>query len=655
MESLAPPWWIPEGSAGIDFFLISFAVKETSSEPEKSLGSQVQIQAGIVSQIPEFIGSCTSSSTQLLEGSLPAELGDNSRRAPVPNSTHLLALDPSWEQPDKNGEEVRGKDSKPLVAHHIFVDNQDPPLLSLEVPEPPELLVSTEYPIPEQPGCVDTRGRNCHLSPQHPENPEQGIESSPGWADVGALVEDIQLPQVLHSLDDLDQSNHPTSIQAHDSGAIDVSGLQEKSGVQKCPSPQVRKDKHKASEPIVGAPEAKIKLLSNESLLGGEEGIFSVVASDKAPVDMTEKSCSKSLRGASGRTNQDKGLGQARARRSRENNSKKALERKQPAPKVKAEDKPTVPNIKRHQPVLCQEPFKMPRTSLGMHMLESVQVFHPLGKKLDKRAGTFSSRALGTSNATKDPKTLQTTKPRMGAPHVGKGHGNTRDNSQNPHSRAETEDSTASLCDLPRPGQVKLIPLCFPSPGKPQAGPVSRRPQPLASRRPAVASHAQPAATSAAQPSQTTAANTSLMIPVKRAQPMPNYASHPRLSSSTQPALPEAAGFKPVPQETSPSSSLRREPVGTAVTKRRTPPQQQNPFLLQDFSRQPIPWREPNVPEPVMSSPITEEQRPEREALKRQAQRERKLAAKYTSLGKLQFFRQREKDMEIAQYYGYAR
>ena len=55
-----------------------------------------------------------------------------------------------------------------------------------------------------------------------------------------------------------------------------------------------------------------------------------------------------------------------------------------------------------------------------------------------------------------------------------------------------------------------------------------------------------------------------------------------------------------------------------------------------------------------MSKPITKEQRPEREAMKRKAQLERENAAKYTSLGKVQYFIEREKEMEIARYYGYA-
>ncbi|KAJ1115989.1 hypothetical protein NDU88_004208 [Pleurodeles waltl] len=53
------------------------------------------------------------------------------------------------------------------------------------------------------------------------------------------------------------------------------------------------------------------------------------------------------------------------------------------------------------------------------------------------------------------------------------------------------------------------------------------------------------------------------------------------------------------------------------------------------------------------SIPISEEQRPEREAMKRRAQLERENACLYTSLGKLQFFVQRKKDHQYAKYFGY--
>ncbi|KAK2489024.1 hypothetical protein MC885_015834 [Smutsia gigantea] len=54
-----------------------------------------------------------------------------------------------------------------------------------------------------------------------------------------------------------------------------------------------------------------------------------------------------------------------------------------------------------------------------------------------------------------------------------------------------------------------------------------------------------------------------------------------------------------------------------------------------------------------MSKPITEEQRPEREAMKMRAQQERENAAKYTFLGKVQAFVERGKEMERADFYGY--
>lgn len=51
-----------------------------------------------------------------------------------------------------------------------------------------------------------------------------------------------------------------------------------------------------------------------------------------------------------------------------------------------------------------------------------------------------------------------------------------------------------------------------------------------------------------------------------------------------------------------------------------------------------------------MSTPITNEQRPDREAMKRKAQLERDNAA---ILGEMQHFIEREKEMDISLYYGY--
>ena len=50
--------------------------------------------------------------------------------------------------------------------------------------------------------------------------------------------------------------------------------------------------------------------------------------------------------------------------------------------------------------------------------------------------------------------------------------------------------------------------------------------------------------------------------------------------------------------------------------------------------------------------PITREQRPEQERMKKLAQEEQEQAPLQMSLGQLQFFVQRETDMEIANQYG---
>jgi hypothetical protein len=90
-------------------------------------------------------------------------------------------------------------------------------------------------------------------------------------------------------------------------------------------------------------------------------------------------------------------------------------------------------------------------------------------------------------------------------------------------------------------------------------------------------------------------------------------------------------------------TSLQRELLSAAKKKMPSPLEPQTQYLLQDFSCQPIPWRKVDILGPVVSQPITKEQRPEREAMKRRAQQEQENAAKYTSPGKLQLFLQRDK------------
>ncbi|XP_058918382.1 uncharacterized protein C2orf78-like [Kogia breviceps] len=334
------------------------------------------------------------------------------------------------------------------------------------------------------------------------------------------------------------------------------------------------------------------------------------------------------------------------------------LENKKSGKKVKAEEKPTMPKTKRkkHQTELIQENFKKTRTPLGMRMLESVKVFHALGKKNDKKTGLPSCRVLGNSINPKDRQPPPAIQPWRHTPREGQGPEKTQGQAQKPDSSAEKECPSPSQYELPPPGKVNWMPLPFSAWDKPQARPAPRRPQSLASHRPAVADRAQPAATNPAQPAAVSSPQpppASLPGPAKPAQPTATNPTQAGWTDHTQPSVRPSAAPRPAPYKTSPSTSLQREPVPPALTKRQSPPELQTPFLFQDFRKHQIQWRQPNVPEPVMSKPIEQEQRPEREAMKRRAQKERENAAKYTSLGKLTFFTERKKEMEIADYYGY--
>uniref|UniRef100_A0A8C7A1N4 Chromosome 2 open reading frame 78 n=1 Tax=Neovison vison TaxID=452646 RepID=A0A8C7A1N4_NEOVI len=326
---------------------------------EASLGLQPPSQTYCLPQTPEFPKSCSSRNIQILESNPPPELGDISMIAPVQSSKNVLALPPapSQEQTEnKNLDDIKTKLSKPLDVYQIPIENQDPPLLPLEIPDIHQLLACID-PLgqEEKPVSENTNlGKNA-LGLEDQVTLENGIESSSGFADIATLVEDIHLPQFFNSLKDLDD-------------------VQEKSSAIKAPSDHVRKNKHKATEPINDAPKTKIQAKNPECLLGEEVIICNVADGDRAPVNRAKHPNSKSQKAASSRTSKTKSHGQEKTKRTRENNPKKAEESKQSGNKVKAEEKPTIPKGKRkkNQPELSQESFKKPRSCLGMHMLESV-------------------------------------------------------------------------------------------------------------------------------------------------------------------------------------------------------------------------------------------------------------------------------------------
>lgn len=67
--------------------------------------------------------------------------------------------------------------------------------------------------------------------------------------------------------------------------------------------------------------------------------------------------------------------------------TKKTGELKPSCPRVKEEDKVSIPKTKRkkYPTELSQDRCEKPQTLLGMHMLENVQVFHSMGKKSERK------------------------------------------------------------------------------------------------------------------------------------------------------------------------------------------------------------------------------------------------------------------------------
>uniref|UniRef100_A0A8C6AC78 DUF4629 domain-containing protein n=1 Tax=Marmota marmota marmota TaxID=9994 RepID=A0A8C6AC78_MARMA len=355
---------------------------------EASLGLQPPSQTFCLPPPPEFPNSCSSRNIQILERNPPTALGDISIITPVQSSSDFLALPPNQSQEQteiKNLCEIKTMLSEPLDAYQISMENQDPPLLPLDIPEILQLLASIgPLDQEEKPHSENIHLGNNSLGLEDQGTLENGIEFSSGFADLTALVGDFHLPD-------------PTTTKSNDT---------------RSPSDPVKNNKHKASESPDGTPQAKMQPRDQECTLEGE-GAHRDADSIGAPEHTAKHSNSKPQKAASSRNSKAKGHGQEKTKRTRENNSRKAEEKKKPGNKVKAEEKPTVPKMKRkrNQPELCQETFKKPRSCLGMHMLESVQVFHALGKKNDKKTGLSSSRGPGNSGSTQDPHPCPAMKP----------------------------------------------------------------------------------------------------------------------------------------------------------------------------------------------------------------------------------------------------
>ncbi|XP_059137255.1 uncharacterized protein C2orf78 homolog [Peromyscus eremicus] len=619
---------------------------------ETSLEFTTSGQTLCLLQSPDLCSACTQDVQKT-----PPVHGDWSLIAPIDSPSEFLPLPPapSLEHTENNDLDLMTADlSTPLDAYEGIKESQDPSLLPLAHANMQQAQNYTDSGSLKQKLSPDngTLGSSS-LGQDEPGVLQDAMSSSMDFADMTTLVADIHLPLLFNSLTEINQFQDPTATQSKD---IRRDQVEERSSIISVPMDQV--NGQKASEMLDGSPQARIQL---QGLVEEEEAVGSAGSSEGAIDTMPKQMEAKAQKATPSMPSRARAQGQDKTKRTRENNSKKTEELKQSRNRVKAEENSTKPKNKRKRnpPELSHDCFKKPRTHLGMHMLESVQVFHPLGKKSEKKTGISSSRAQLNLSSNKDPRTDPDTTSLLDVPSDGQGPGKTPSNAQRPESNAHRECPSPSQYELPLPGKVKLVPLPFPALEKPQARLVSRKPLSLASRRPPavypVRPHSHSAQPSTLKPSKPAPASTSLMASDKPALPIATSATRANITNPIQSCPgPQPAVCRPLSYRASSHPSLQRELDSSNKNKAPSTLKPQIQYLLQDFSRQPIPWRKVDIPGPVISQPITEEQRPEREAMKRQAQRERENAAKYTSLGKLQLFLQREKDMEISRYYGYA-
>ncbi|XP_012891223.1 PREDICTED: uncharacterized protein C2orf78-like [Dipodomys ordii] len=348
---------------------------------------------------------------------------------------------------------------------------------------------------------------------------------------------------------DFIQSNVSITTDIKDTETINEILLQENSMVTKHSTGQVQRNKHEALESVDGTPEVKVECQPPELLLEEEVTVCTIPSSDQASVNTDKHSDSKSPKAASSKVSKTKSHAQKETKRIRENHPKKCDETKQPGNKIKKEEKTSIPKTKhkRSHPELSQETFKRPRTNLGVQMWESVQVFHALGKKNEKKKELPSPKALRNASSTQETKSTPAVKSRLGIPHEGKGPKITQVKKRD---RSESQCPSPTQDELPPPGKVKLVPLPFLAPEKPQARPVSRRPQSLASRRPTVpyrtlpcSNTAQPTAVSRSQPAT---ANTCFIA----SQPIAANRTKQGLTTTPQPSVSQSTVARPEPYKT---------------------------------------------------------------------------------------------------------
>lgn len=276
------------------------------------------------------------------------------------------------------------------------------------------------------------------------------------------------------------------------------------------------------------------------------------------------------------------------------------------------------------------------KTNLACKLMESVQVFHPLGKP---NVSSLESKKVHSVLPHKPVPDNLITKAKL-----------------SPKSSANP--SSQPLITAPKPPlHVPPTPQLHPQ-YKPPASSVSELPSyPLSKPSSHCLTKPQP------QPWQKRSlipVPVSTQPPKTRGKQVP-LATIPPATKTSDSALPPSRGWTTQAAAPGKTISLGSKPAGVAPNvgqsshvaapaKDPVPkgPPSSPPYKGDTFR----PWRMP-PPDLEVSQPITDEQRPIREKMKREAQKEREEEACWTSLGRIKVFKEREKEMDISLHYGY--
>ncbi|XP_062995520.1 uncharacterized protein C2orf78 homolog [Elgaria multicarinata webbii] len=274
---------------------------------------------------------------------------------------------------------------------------------------------------------------------------------------------------------------------------------------------------------------------------------------------------------------------------------------------------PAVKGVKKDAQMEREKALKqMPRSNLALRMMDSVQVFYPLGK--NKAPSTHIKKIPPISASSTIPEKPSTATARPPSKPLAR-----------PPPSSLSKAPPGSLPKAPSSSLMRQQPALL---AKPLVQPV-RKPGPKLMLDPSFLQPYEPKPSSS-QVSQASG---------RRAQAR---GAGKTAGLSSRPAV-VVAGCGWTPISACSSTLVKRQPPGDDPSA--SPPYEGATF---------IPWRTP--PDDLeISEPITEEQRPIREMMKRRAQREREEAARWTSVGRVQFFVAREKEMDISIRYGYPR